>query len=74
EKGKEQSKEADAPCPHVPGDQIYLRVFQRKWNEPRREGPYKVIAATPTAVQVEAEESSGQGPEFQGFVSGSRSA
>ncbi|KAL0150966.1 hypothetical protein M9458_053693, partial [Cirrhinus mrigala] len=25
----------------------------RKWNEPRREGPYKVVRATPTAVQVE---------------------
>ncbi|KAK3522459.1 hypothetical protein QTP86_011803 [Hemibagrus guttatus] len=50
EKSKEPSKEADTPCPLVPGDQIYLRV---KWNEPRREGPYKVVAATPTAVQVE---------------------
>ncbi|KAK3555247.1 hypothetical protein QTP86_011809, partial [Hemibagrus guttatus] len=54
EKSKEPSKEADTPCPLVPGDQIYLRVFQRKWNEPRREGPYKVVAATKTAVQVEA--------------------
>ena len=36
-----------------PGDQVYLRVFRRKWNEPRREGPYKVTNATPTAIQVE---------------------
>jgi hypothetical protein len=32
---------------------VYLRVFRRKWNEPRREGPYKVTNATPTAIQVE---------------------
>ena len=36
-----------------PGDQVYLRIFRRKWNEPRREGPYKVTSATPTAIQVE---------------------
>ncbi|KAK3517620.1 hypothetical protein QTP70_013401 [Hemibagrus guttatus] len=53
EKSKEPSKEADTLCALVPGDQIYLRVFRRKWNKLRREGPYKVVAATPTAVQVE---------------------
>ena len=31
---------------------MYLRMFRRKWNEPR-EGPYKVTNATPTAIQVE---------------------
>jgi len=36
-----------------PGDLVYLRVFRRRWNEPRREGPYKVIRAMPTAIQVE---------------------
>ncbi|XP_072904472.1 uncharacterized protein [Hemitrygon akajei] len=36
-----------------PGDQVYLRVFRRKWNEPRREGPFTVTKASPTAVQVE---------------------
>ncbi len=30
-----------------------MRVFRRRWNEPRREGPYTVVRATPTAVQVE---------------------
>ncbi len=51
---KQQSKEeAEAASPIVPGDLVYLRVFRRKWNEPRREGPYKVVTATPTAVQVE---------------------
>ncbi|XP_072894484.1 uncharacterized protein [Hemitrygon akajei] len=36
-----------------PGDQVYLRVFWRKWNKPRREGPFTVTKASPTAVQVE---------------------
>ncbi|XP_059826470.1 uncharacterized protein LOC132394223 [Hypanus sabinus] len=39
--------------PIQPGDQVYVRAFQRKWNEPRREGPFTVIKASPTAVQVE---------------------
>ncbi|XP_057184227.1 uncharacterized protein LOC130550742 isoform X2 [Triplophysa rosa] len=30
-----------------------LRVFRKRWNEPRREGPYTVIPVTPTTVQVE---------------------
>ncbi len=50
---KEPCEETESECPIVPGDQVYLRVFRRKWNEPRREGPYKVVRATPTAVQVE---------------------
>ncbi|XP_052425984.1 uncharacterized protein LOC127968690 isoform X2 [Carassius gibelio] len=53
EKRKEPSEESETACPVVPGDQVYLRVFRRKWNEPRREGPYTVVRATPTAVQVE---------------------
>ncbi|KAK2915661.1 hypothetical protein Q8A67_000035 [Cirrhinus molitorella] len=53
EKRKEPCAEAETTCPIAPGDQVYLRVFRRKWNEPRREGPYKVTAATSTAVQVE---------------------
>ena len=36
-----------------PGDLIYLKVYRRRWNEPRREGPFKVTGATSTAVQVE---------------------
>lgn len=35
------------------GPSVYLSMFSRKWNEPRREGPYKVIRVTLTAVQVE---------------------
>ncbi|KAK0144661.1 Gag polyprotein [Merluccius polli] len=29
------------------------RLNLRKWNEPRREGPYKVTNATPTVIEVE---------------------
>ena len=53
ESRKQPSEETETSCPVVPGDQVYLRVFRRKWNESRREGPYKVVIATPTAVQVE---------------------
>ncbi len=49
---KEPREETESECPIVTGDQVYLRVFWRKWNEPRREGPYKVVRATPTAVQI----------------------
>jgi len=28
-------------------------VFRRRWNEPRREGQYKVIRAMPTGIKVE---------------------
>nr|XP_054587273.1 uncharacterized protein LOC129152946 [Nothobranchius furzeri] len=53
EKRKELVSSAGADGPVVPGDQVYIKVFRRKWHEPRREGPYKVVRATPTAVQVE---------------------
>ncbi len=36
-----------------PGDWVYVKVFKRKWNQPRHEGPFKVILATPTALKVE---------------------
>ena len=32
---------------------VYVRVIRRNWNKPRRKGPYKVVLATQTAVQVE---------------------
>ncbi|XP_053479866.1 protein NYNRIN-like [Ictalurus furcatus] len=36
-----------------PGDHVWIRVFKRKNSlEPRREGPFEVVAATPTAVKV----------------------
>ncbi|KAK0136998.1 Gag-Pol polyprotein [Merluccius polli] len=53
EKDRVPEPEDDPPRGVEPGDQVYLRVFRRKWNEPRREGPYKVTNATPTAIQVE---------------------
>lgn len=34
-------------------DHVYLRVFRRKWQEPRWSGPHKVIAQTSTAVQLQ---------------------
>ena len=46
EKAKEPKADQGAKRQVVPGDQVYLKVFRRKWHEPRREGPY-------TAVQVE---------------------
>ncbi|XP_040908603.1 uncharacterized protein LOC121191502 [Toxotes jaculatrix] len=37
----------------TPGDWVYVKVFKRKWDQPRREGPFKVTLATPTALQVQ---------------------
>ncbi|KAK3537291.1 hypothetical protein QTP70_006979 [Hemibagrus guttatus] len=36
-----------------PEDCVYVKVFKRKWNEPRRVGPLKFVFATPTALNVE---------------------
>ncbi|KAL7849418.1 hypothetical protein SRHO_G00210410 [Serrasalmus rhombeus] len=36
----------------LPGDYVYVKTFKRGWSEPRREGPFEVILATPTAVKV----------------------
>ncbi|XP_061899667.1 uncharacterized protein LOC133647926 [Entelurus aequoreus] len=41
----------DGPLSVRPGDLVYVKVFRRKWNIPRREGPYEVARATPTAAQ-----------------------
>ena len=53
EKDRVPELEEEPPRGVEPGDQVYLRVFRRKWNEPRREGPYKVTNAPPTAIQVD---------------------
>lgn len=29
----------EGPLPVVPGDLVYVRVFRKKWDQPRREGP-----------------------------------
>lgn len=50
---RQPPEKGETPGPVVPGDQVYLKVFRRKWNEPRREGPYRVVRATPTSIQVE---------------------
>ncbi|KAL7831307.1 hypothetical protein SRHO_G00308100 [Serrasalmus rhombeus] len=36
----------------LPGDYVYVKTFKRGWSEPRREGPFEVILAMPTAVKV----------------------
>ena len=36
-----------------PGDLVYVRKFRRRWNEPRREGPFRITTTSPTALQVE---------------------
>ncbi len=53
EQNRAPREEEETPGAIQPGDRVYLRVFRRRWNEPRREGPYTVVRATPTAVQVE---------------------
>ncbi|XP_059191784.1 uncharacterized protein LOC131973740 [Centropristis striata] len=53
EKEREPDPKRDIERPVEPGDKVYIKIFRRKWHQPRREGPYTVIRATPTAVQVE---------------------
>ena len=52
EKDSVPEPEEEPPRGVEPDDQVYLRVYRRKWNEPRREGPYKGTNATPTVVEV----------------------
>lgn len=54
-KGATEDRDAEIPVQArqiEPGDYVYVRVYRRKWNEGRREGPFRVILATPTAVKV----------------------
>ncbi|XP_034150968.1 uncharacterized protein LOC114829948 [Esox lucius] len=53
EKARVPEPEDDQPRAVVPGNQVYIKVYRRRWNEPRREGPYRVTQATTTAVRVE---------------------
>ncbi|MGL5803092.1 MAG: hypothetical protein ACRCX7_10960, partial [Cetobacterium sp.] len=56
--GVVSSSDVEKPSLQVePGDYVYIRVFKHKhWKEPHREGPFKVVLATPTAVKVEGKE------------------
>ncbi|XP_041864846.1 uncharacterized protein LOC121654677 [Melanotaenia boesemani] len=53
EKANEPKPVSVTSGPVVPGDKVYIKEFRRKWNTPRRRGPYTVVRATPTSVQVE---------------------
>ncbi|XP_038563196.1 uncharacterized protein LOC119894616 [Micropterus salmoides] len=58
ERVKGATEERDAAIPERqqtirPGEWVYVKVFKRKWNQPRREGPFKVVLATPSALKVE---------------------
>ncbi|MDG2555475.1 hypothetical protein P7M41_26125, partial [Vibrio parahaemolyticus] len=58
-KGATEDRGVDIPADLQrirPGEQVYVKVFKRKWDQPRREGPYKVILATPTALKVEGKD------------------
>ncbi len=55
-KGATEDREAAIPDQLQrisPGDWVYVKVFKRKWNQPRHEGPFKVTLTTPTALKVE---------------------
>ena len=49
EKDRVPEPEEEPPRGVEPGYQVY----RRNWNEPRREGPFKVTNATPTVMEVE---------------------
>ena len=36
----------------LPGDQVYVKVYRRKWKDPRRDGPFEVTRTTGHAIQV----------------------
>ncbi|XP_053367139.1 uncharacterized protein K02A2.6-like [Clarias gariepinus] len=54
QRAADQAEDAEAEDERtvLPGDWVFIRVFKRKWDQARREGPYKVVLATPTAVKV----------------------
>ncbi len=44
---RETPDESKRSGPIAVGDPVYIKVYQRKWDEPRRERPYEVTSATP---------------------------
>ncbi len=50
---RETPDESNRSGPIAVGDQVYIKVYRRKWDEPRREGPYEVTSATPTSIKVQ---------------------
>lgn len=47
-----KAEREEVPPSVIPGDWVYVKVFRQKWDVPRREGPYEVVRATATLVQV----------------------
>ncbi len=50
---RETPDESNRSGPIAVGDLVYIKVYRRKWDEPRREGPYEVTSATPTSIKVQ---------------------
>ncbi len=50
---RETPDESNRNGPIAVGDLVYIKVYRRKWDEPRREGPYEVTSATPTSIKVQ---------------------
>ncbi|KAL2076356.1 hypothetical protein ACEWY4_028057 [Coilia grayii] len=49
---REERRNATNEMPVGVGDWVYIKAIKRAWLEPRAEGPYEVVQATPTAVRV----------------------
>lgn len=47
---EEQSGKCSTIIP--PGDKVFTKLFQRKWFDFHREGPYEVIHSTGTVIQM----------------------
>ncbi len=50
---RETPDESNRSGPIAVGDLVYIKVYRREWDEPRREGPYEVTSATPTSIKVQ---------------------
>ncbi len=49
---RETPEESNRSGPIAVGDLVYIKVYRRKWDEPRCEGSYEVTSATPTSIKV----------------------